>query len=201
MLPLIVLPLKTPATLLFFLSFGSFLGQDTSACLAARITVKTKGCHSIGNFPRLRSPGGSVQGGPCFRFRCKVRKKNSWTKVVQCLPIFPRRAHVCQTQRKTKGQQLKGKSVSAPFFFVFFRTFWHFSTLFRTFPKIFLQDFFLDLKGFCCCFSSKRRKDNKENKKKMTKPFCTLVVARLFSSYRRARIASPNDGKESFRNK
>ena len=80
-------------------------------------------------------------------------------------------------QRKTKGQQLKGKIVSA-----LFHTFWHFSTLFHTFSeffRIFPPGLFLRIKGFYCCFSSKIIK---ENKKKKTKPFCTLVVARLSSS-------------------
>ena len=80
-------------------------------------------------------------------------------------------------QRKTNGQQLKGKIVSAPF-----HTFWHFSTLFHTFSEFFRilpPGLFLRIKGFYCCFSSKRIK---ENKKKKTKPFCTLVVPRLSSS-------------------
>ena len=82
-----------------------------------------------------------------------------------------------KVQRKTKGQQLKGKIVSA-----LFHTFWHFSTLFHTFPdffRIFPPGLFLRIKGFYCCFSSKIIK---EKKKKETKPFCTLVVARLSSS-------------------
>ena len=85
-----------------------------------------------------------------------------------------------KTQRKTKGQQLKGKIVSA-----LFHTFWHFSTHFHTFQS-FLSDFscriFIRIKGFYYCFNSKRRKDNKENTRKKTKPFCMLVVARLPSS-------------------
>ena len=84
---------------------------------------------------------------------------------------------ITRNQRKTKGQQLKGKIVSA-----LFHTFWHFSTLFHTFSeffRIFPPGLFRRIKGFYCCFSSKRRKDNK---KKKTEPFCTLVVARLSSS-------------------
>ena len=85
---------------------------------------------------------------------------------------------LCDTfQRKTKGQQLKGKIVSA-----LFHTFWHFSTLFHTsseFFRIYPPGLSLRIKGFYCCFSSKIVK---ENKKKKTKPFCTLVVARLSSS-------------------
>ena len=62
-----------------------------------------------------------------------------------------------RVQRKTKGQQLKGKIVSA-----LFHTFWHFSTHFLTlFPKISSRTFFLRIKGFDYCFSSKRRKENK----------------------------------------
>ena len=75
--------------------------------------------------------------------------------------------HVCRTklppriQRKTKGQQLKGKIVSA-----LFHTFPHFSHFFR----IFLPGLLLKLWLFL------------ENMKEKTKPFCTLVVARLSSS-------------------
>ena len=84
-------------------------------------------------------------------------------------------------QRKTKGQQLKGKIVSA-----LFHTFWQFSTHFHTFSeffRIFPPRLFFRIKGFYWCFSPKIRKEKKkENKKKKTKPFCTLVVARLSSS-------------------
>ena len=91
----------------------------------------------------------------------------------------------CKNQRKTKGQQLKGKIVSA-----LFHTFWHFLALFPSF-LLFSSEFFrifppglsLRNKGFYYCFSSKRRKVFlEENKKKKTKPFCTLVVARLASA-------------------
>ena len=58
-------------------------------------------------------------------------------------------------QRKTKGQQLKGKIVSA-----LFHTFWHFS-------ELFLQD--LEL-------VQRDEKRTKGNTKKTTKSFCTLVV-------------------------
>ena len=54
-------------------------------------------------------------------------------------------------QRKTKGQQLKGKIVSA-----LFHTFGHFSTHFHTFSeffRIFPPGFFLRIKGFYHCFS------------------------------------------------
>ena len=67
-------------------------------------------------------------------------------------------------REKTKGQQLKGKIVSA-----LLHTFPHFSTLFHTFPPLSLK-----IKPFL--------KIIKENTKKKTKPFCTLVVARLSSS-------------------
>ena len=84
------------------------------------------------------------------------------------------------TQRKTKGHQLKGKIVSA-----LFRTFPHFFTLlshlfftlFRSFSHIFTlfpPGRSLKIKPFL------RR--TKENKKEKTKPFDTLVVARLSSS-------------------
>ena len=62
-------------------------------------------------------------------------------------------------QRKTKGQQLKGKIVSA-----LFHTFWQFSTHFHTFSeffRIFPPRLFLRIKGFYCCFSSKIGKENK----------------------------------------
>ena len=62
---------------------------------------------------------------------------------------------------KTKGQQLKGKIVSA-----LFHTFPHFFTLFPLGLSLKIK---LSLKRI------------KENKKKLTKPFCTLVVARLSS--------------------
>ena len=55
--------------------------------------------------------------------------------------------HICRiNQRKTKGQQLKGKIVS--YFFTSFRTFWHFLALFGTFSEFFPQDFPLQNKGF-----------------------------------------------------
>ena len=82
---------------------------------------------------------------------------------------------------KNQRQQLKGKIVSA-----LFHTFWHFATHFHTFSEFFRTvppGLFLRVKGFYYCFCSKRRKDNiKENKKRKTKPFCTLVVAHLSSS-------------------
>ena len=70
-----------------------------------------------------------------------------------------------KSERKTKGQQLKGKIVSALFHIVS-----HVSTLSQHFsPRNFLE-----IEAF-----------SKENQKKMTKPFCTLVVARLSSSEQR----------------
>ena len=73
-------------------------------------------------------------------------------------------------QRKTKGQPLKCKIVSALFCtfrtFRTFRPFPHFSTLIQKFfPGLFFK------------FRLKKKK-----KKKKTKPFCKSVVARLFSS-------------------
>ena len=83
-------------------------------------------------------------------------------------------------QRKTKGQQLKGKIVSA------LHTVWHFSThfltLFQSFSEFFLQGFFLELKGFSTVFVQRDEKRKKQKRKKKTKPFCTLVVALLSSS-------------------
>ena len=62
-------------------------------------------------------------------------------------------------RRKTKGQQLKGKIVSA-----LFHTFWQFSPHVHTFSeffRIFPPRLFLRIKGFDCFFSSKIRKENK----------------------------------------
>ena len=60
-------------------------------------------------------------------------------------------------QRKTKGQQLKGKIVSA-----LFHTFWQFSTHFHTFSgfisEFFLHDFFLELRGFIAVLVKKNKK-------------------------------------------
>ena len=67
----------------------------------------------------------------------------------------------CKNQRKTKGQQLKGKIVSA--LFSHFSTFFFLLAFFQNFPRGLL----LKLRLFI------------ENKKKKTKPFCTLVVARF----------------------
>ena len=72
-------------------------------------------------------------------------------------------------QRKTKGQQLKGKIVSE--FFTLFHNFWHF---FIIFPRLSPSKQRVLAQG-----EQKRRKDNK---KKRANRFCTLVVARLSSS-------------------
>ena len=93
------------------------------------------------------------------------------------LLVVRNRSWRCLNQRKTKGQQLKGKIVSA-----LFHTFWHFSTLFQSFSEFFLQDFFLELRDFTAVLVQREEKRIKDNKKKKTKPFCTLVVARLSSS-------------------
>ena len=78
---------------------------------------------------------------------------------------IPRSSVSTATQRKSKGQQLRGKIGSA--LFALFPTFPHFVTLFQNCsPWAFLK-----IKAFF-----------KENKKKKAKPFYTLVVARLFSS-------------------
>ena len=68
--------------------------------------------------------------------------------------------------KKTKRQQLKGKTISA-----LFHTFFTFFTLFHTFSKFSSRTFLKKLRLFI-----------EENIKKRTKPFCTLVVARLSSS-------------------
>ena len=79
--------------------------------------------------------------------------------------------------KKTKGQQLKGKIVSP-----LFHTFWHFSTHFTLFQS-FSSRTFLRIKGFYyCTIVQREEKIIKENEEKKTKPFCTLVVARLSSS-------------------
>ena len=76
---------------------------------------------------------------------------------------------------------IKGKIVSALFrTLALCRTFSH---SFQSFSEFFLQDFFLELSFFF--FTVLVRRDEKritEKKKKKTKPFCTLVVARLSSS-------------------
>ena len=88
----------------------------------------------------------------------------------------------CPNQRKTKGQQLKGKIVSALFshFLALFHTVF---TLFQSFSEFFLEDFFLELRGFTTVLVQRDEKRIKDNKKKKTKSFCTLVVARLSSSH------------------
>ena len=71
----------------------------------------------------------------------------------------------------------KGKIASA-----LFHTFLQFSTLFHTFSHFFFQDFFLGFGGFTTVLAQSDEKRPKENKKEKTRPFCTLVVARLSSS-------------------
>ena len=83
--------------------------------------------------------------------------------------------------KKTKGQQPKGKIVSA--LFTLSGTFPHIFTLFQSFSEFVLRDLFLELRGFTNVLVQKDEKRPKENKnKRKTKPFCTLVVARLSSS-------------------
>ena len=70
-------------------------------------------------------------------------------------------------QRKTKGQQLKGKIVSA-----LFHTFWHFPhifILFQSFSEFFLQDFFLELRGFTTALVQ-RDKNGEEKRIKRKRP-------------------------------
>ena len=95
-------------------------------------------------------------------------------------PVPQRHLPANSSQKNTKGQQLKGKIVSA-----LFHTFRHFSTnfhIFDRFSKFFLQDFILELRGFITVVVQRDEKIIKENKKKKIKSFCTLVVARLSSS-------------------
>ena len=80
-----------------------------------------------------------------------------------------------QNQRKTKGQQLKGKIVSE--FFTLFHNFSHFFI-------IFLPGLSPSKQRVLAQGEQKRRKDNK---KKRANRFCTLVVARLSSSYKSLR--------------
>ena len=97
----------------------------------------------------------------CFLHLGNCKRINSVIPVVQ----------MHYRQGKTKGQQLKGKIVS------------EFFALFRTFSEIFPQDFPLQTKGF----SSMRTKEKKRKKMNRTNRCCTLVVARLSSSYYRQR--------------
>ena len=69
-----------------------------------------------------------------------------------------------QNQRKTKGQQLRGKIVSA-----LFHTYWHFSKHSHTFAEFFRTfhpGLSLRIKGFSYRFSSKRLKRTKKIKRK-----------------------------------
>ena len=66
--------------------------------------------------------------------------------------------------------------------FALFGAFPHiFSHFIQSFSELFLQDFFLELRGFTTVLVQRDEKRIKDNKKK-TKPSCTLVVARLSSS-------------------
>ena len=84
--------------------------------------------------------------------------------------------------KETKGQQPNGKIVSA-----LLHTFEHFSAHFHTFFRVFQSLFsrtFLELRGFTTVLFQRDEKILKENKKKKTKPFCTLVVGHLsFSDF------------------
>ena len=83
-------------------------------------------------------------------------------------------------KEKLKGNNYRAKS--SRHFFALFGTFHTFSTLFHTFSEFFPQGFLLELRGFATVLVQRDEKRIKENKKKKTKPFCTLVVARLSSS-------------------
>ena len=58
-------------------------------------------------------------------------------------------------------------------------TFWHFSAHFHIYSEllgIYPPGLFLGLRGFTAVLVQRDQKRMKENKKKMAKPFCTLVV-------------------------
>ena len=93
-------------------------------------------------------------------------RKNSLTSLFKEVRVSKGRERVnnylrFSSQRKTKGQQLKGKIVSA-LSHTFLGTFPHIFPLFRIFPP----GLFLSIKGFYYCFSSKRRKENKREEKR-----------------------------------
>ena len=95
--------------------------------------------------------------------------------VMVCFGPFARRFFGTFIRRKLKRATTKGQNRCT-----LFHTFRHFST---PFSRFFLQDFFLELRGFTSVLVQRDEKRIKDNKKKKTKPFCTLVVARLSSSY------------------
>ena len=97
------------------------------------------------------------------------------------------RARNCQNCRQwqphpfisEKNQRATTKRAkSSRRFFTLFGTFPHFITLFR----VFLQDLFLELRGFTTVLVQRDVKRIKDDKKENAKPFCTLVVTRLSSS-------------------
>ena len=89
----------------------------------------------------------------------------------------------CTNQRKAKGQQLKGKIVSALFTpfgtFSHMFTFFFSSEFFRTFPP----GLFPKIKGFYYCFSSKRIKANtvptKSTTPQMSEPQPPLLLKKV----------------------
>ena len=99
-------------------------------------------------------------------------------------------AQIAVLSEKTKRQQPKGKIVLA-----LVHTFWHFSTLshfLREFFRYLPPGFLLELRGFTTVLAQRDEKIIKNKKQKNTKPFCTLVVARLSSS-------NTNDHRDNFR--
>ena len=66
-------------------------------------------------------------------------------------------------QRKIKGQLLKCKIVSA--LFTLFGASPHVFTLFQSFSEFYLQDFFLELRGFTTVLVQRDEKQIKENKR------------------------------------
>ena len=83
-------------------------------------------------------------------------------------------------KEKLKGNNWRAKS--SRHFFTLFGTFPHIFTLLQSFSEFFLQDFFFELRGLSTVSVQRDEKRIKDNKKKKTKPFCTLVVARLSSA-------------------
>ena len=103
-------------------------------------------------------------------------------------------------------EELKGnnsRAKSSRHFFTLFGTFsTYFHTFFQSLSEFFLQDFFLDLRGFATVLVQRDEKRPKENKKKKTKPFCTFVVARLSSSEfcNAFEVCSSDLGADMFKN-
>ena len=129
-----------------------------------------------------------LEGCGCFRGLFGLPRKTpgkSWKNCWKNVPESQQNATKIigfRPKEKLKGDKLKGKIVSALFHtFLALSTHFHtFSEYLRTFPP----ELFLRIKGFYYCFFFVERDEKriKENKNKKTKPFRTLVVARLSSS-------------------